>query len=177
MSTSLNSAEIMESTPHKASSPEIQKQLFIYYLNKIYDGKLYLEEHLPGVIKKTNLKVLQLALEELLADVKTQIARMEEIYKMLDISPTQITDAPIKTIINNACDLRNNPESVIVNDMDIMVHMQLVEHVNIISYRILRRLASLLNYKEIEQLMVECFDESRDDDKLFLMIADEYLGA
>jgi len=26
-------------------------------------------------------------------------------------------------------------------------------------------------------LMVECFDESRDDDKLFLMIADEYLGA
>ncbi len=167
----------MEITPNKASSPEIQKELFIYYLNKIYDGKLYLNEQLPQVIKKTNLKILQLALEELLKDVKTQIARMQDIYKMLDVEPTEITDAPIKTIIQNACDLRNNPNSVIVNDMDIMVHMQLVEHVNIISYRMLRRLASLLNYKEIEQLMVECFDESRDDDKLFLMIADEYLSA
>lgn len=167
----------METTPHKAADPEIQKELFIYYLNKIYDGKLYLNSHLPQVIRKTNLKVLQLALEELLKDVQTQIARMEEIYKMLDVSPTEIIDAPIKTIIQNACDLRNNPNSVIENDMDIMVHMQLVEHVNIISYRMLRRLASLLNYKEIEQLMVECFDESRDDDKLFLMIADEYLGA
>jgi ferritin-like metal-binding protein YciE len=167
----------MEKTPHKASSPEIQKELFVYYLNKIYDGKLYLNEQLPLVIKKTSLKVLQLALEELLKDVQKQIARMEDIYKMLDTTPTKIIDAPIKTIIQNACDLRNNPDSVIVNDMDIMVHMQLVEHVNIISYRMLRRLASLLNYKEIEQLMVECFDESRDDDKLFLMIADEYLGA
>jgi ferritin-like metal-binding protein YciE len=167
----------MEITPQKASSPEIQKELFIYYLNKIYDGKLYLNENLPLVIKKTSLKILQLALQELLKDVKTQIARMEDIYRMLDVTPTEIIDAPIKTIIQNACDLRNNPDSVIVNDMDIMVHMQLVEHVNIISYRMLRRLASLLNYKEIEQLMVECFDESRDDDKLFLMIADEYLGA
>lgn len=167
----------MEVLPHKASNPEIQKQLFIYYLNKIYDGKLYLNEQLPLIIKKTNLKILQLALEELLKDVKTQIARMDEIYAMLDITPTEITDAPIKTIIQNACDLRNNPNSVIVNDMDIMVHMQLVEHVNITSFRMLRRLASLLSYKEIEQLMLECFDESRDDDKLFLTIADEYLGA
>jgi ferritin-like metal-binding protein YciE len=166
----------MEITPHKASNPEIQKELFIYYLNKIYDGKLYLKENLPQVIKKTGLKILHLALEELLKDVKTQISRMDDIYKMLDATPTEIIDAPIKTIIQNACDLRNNPDSVIVNDMDIMVHMQLVEHVNIISYRMLRRLASLLNYKEIEHLMVECFDESRDDDKLFLMIADEYLG-
>lgn len=167
----------METIPHKASNPEIQKELFIYYLNKIYDGKLYLNEQLPLVIKKTGLKVLQLALEELLKDVKTQIARMDEIYEMLNVAPTEITDAPIKTIIQNACDLRNNPHSIILNDMDIMVHMQLVEHVNIISYRMLRRLAALLDYKEIEQLMVECFDESRDDDKLFLMIADEYLGA
>jgi ferritin-like metal-binding protein YciE len=167
----------MEITPHKASNPEIQKGLFIYYLNKIYDGKLYLSENLPLVIKKTSLKILHLALEELLKDVQTQIARMDDIYKILDVTPIEIIDAPIKAIIQNACDLRNNPDSVIVNDMDIMVHMQLVEHVNIISYRMLRRLASLLNYKEIEQLMVECFDESRDDDKLFLMIADEYLGA
>ncbi|OKS87617.1 DUF892 family protein [Mucilaginibacter polytrichastri] len=167
----------MENTSHKASDPLVQKDLFIYYLNKIYDGKLYLNNHLPKVIKKTKLKVLQQALEELMQDVKTQLARMDDIYKMLDTEPIEITDAPIKTIIKDACDIRNNPDLVIVNDMDIMVHMQLVEHVNIISYRMLRRLASLLNYKEIEQLMVECFDESRDDDKLFLMIADEYLGA
>lgn len=160
-----------------APDPETLKTLFIYYLNKIYDGKLYLRENLPGVIKKAHLKKLKLALEELLTDVVAQLERMDIIYNRLNEKPMPIFDAPIKTIIQSACELRNKPDPVIINDMDIMVHMQLVEHVNIISYRILRKIASLLKYDEIVQLMTECFDESADDDKLFYAIAKEYLTA
>lgn len=167
----------MEINNSVASDPEVQKMLFIYYLNKIYDGKLYLRDNLPKVMKKTQLRVLKLALEELLHDVVTQIARMDHIYTMLHQKPMEIFDAQMKTIIQSACDLRNIPNPVIINDMDIMVHMQLVEHVNIISYRILRKIASLLKYDEIVQLMTECFDESADDDKLFYAICKEYLTA
>ena len=167
----------MENDISLASDPETLKTLFIYYLNKIYDGKLYLRDNLPKVIAKMRLKVLRLALEELLHDVLAQIKRMEHIYRMLGQEPMPVFDAPMKTIIQSACDLRNTPNPVFINDMDIMMHMQLVEHVNIISYRILRKIASLLKYDEIVQLMTECFDESADDDKLFYAISKEYLTA
>ncbi len=167
----------METSIPIASDPAIQKTLFIYYLNKIYDGKLYLRANLPEVIKKTHLKILKLALEELLHDVVAQLARIDHVYHMLNETPSKVFDAPMKTIIQSARDLRNIPNPVIINDIDIMVHMQLVEHVNITSYRMLRKIASLLKYDEIVQLMTECFDESRDDDKLFYALSKEYLTA
>lgn len=166
----------MQNIPVKPSDPEVQKELFIYYLNKIYFGKQYLKTHLPQIMDLTHLKQLQLALQELLDDVITQILRMDEIYALLSIKPTEVPDEPIKTIMRNACELTPD-DSPIVCDVDIMVHMQLVEHVNIISYRMLKGLAGLLKYKEIEQLLTECFDESREDDRLFLTIAAEYLSA
>lgn len=32
-----------------------------------------------------------------------------------------------------------------------------------------------MGYPEVEQLLLESFDESSDNDKLFVMIADEYV--
>ncbi|QQL50366.1 DUF892 family protein [Mucilaginibacter ginkgonis] len=152
------------------------KTLFLYYLNKIYDGKCYLKENLGRVKAETSLKVLELAIDELLGDVKSQLNRMDAVFAMLKSAPTKEFDAPMKTMIQNACEYRNDPKIHVVNDMDIMLHLQLVEHVNLVSYRILKKIASILEYTEIEQLMKECFDESKDDDKLFYAIAKEYLG-
>lgn len=158
-----------------ASTPEAQRELLIYYLNKIYDGKTYLHDCLPDIIMVARHQKLRFALEELQHDVKNQIERMQEIYRILDVEPTQVVDAPIKSIIKNACELRNAPASTILNDIDTLIHMQLVEHVNIISYRMLKKLAGLLRYEQIWQLLLECFDESRDDDALFVEITEEYL--
>lgn len=160
---------------NKQTDPDVQYKLFMYYLNKIYFGKQYLNRHLPQVIKCTDLTILIQALEELHHDVKKQIVRMDEIYAMLHEHPSEVHEEPIKTIMKHACEL-NDAEKPMIRDVDIMVQMQLIEHVNIISYRMLRRLSIMLGYKDIEQLMTECFDESKDDDKLFLTIADEYLS-
>jgi len=36
-------------------------------------------------------------------------------------------------------------------------------------------IAKLLKYNDVKQLLTESFDESQDNDKLFLLIAKEYI--
>jgi len=166
----------MEKQHLPVSDPALLRQLFVHYLNRIYHGKKYLDERLPSVIKSATSNRLKMGIEELLEDVKKQIRRMGEIYALLDEQPTDEIDSPIRSIIREACDNNFYDENKnLVNDLDLMVHMQLVEHVNIISYRMLRILASKLKSIEIEQLLQECFDESVEDDTLFFALSDEYL--
>jgi ferritin-like metal-binding protein YciE len=166
----------MEKQHIPLSDPAQLRQLFVHYLNRIYQGKKYLDERLPSVIKSATSNRLKMGIEELLDDVKKQLRRMSEIYALLDEHPADGIDSPIGSIIREACDNDFSDENKhLINDLDLMVHMQLVEHVNIISYRVLRILAAKLTYTEIEQLLLECFDESVEDDTLFLALSDEYL--
>jgi ferritin-like metal-binding protein YciE len=64
----------------------------------------------------------------------------------------------------------------LLGDMNIMLYMQLIEHINITAYRMLLILAKALKLADIEQLLLESFDESIDDDRLFMLITNEYLN-
>jgi ferritin-like metal-binding protein YciE len=81
---------------------------------------------------------------------------------------------PITNIIKDefCLDEANMP---LLNDLDIMLYVQVLEHINITSYRMLIMIAKLLKYDEAEQLLIENFDESADNDKLFTLIAKEYV--
>ncbi|MDB5286085.1 MAG: hypothetical protein JWR05_1034 [Mucilaginibacter sp.] len=68
-----------------------------------------------------------------------------------------------------------NQTMPILNDLDIILYVQLLEHVNITSYRMLIMIAKILKYDDAKQLLIENFDESADNDKLFLLIAKEYI--
>ncbi|MCJ8209163.1 DUF892 family protein [Mucilaginibacter sp. RS28] len=156
--------------------PTTPRELLIYYLNRIYDGKTYIKDCVPVLKGITNHKTLQLALDEMVEDVHKQLNRMSDIYDLLNEKPAKVIDTPMSKLIKNACELRNTKGTDILNDVDIMIHMQLVEHVNIISYRMMKKLATSLKLPQVEQLLIECFDESKEDDQLFKAITDEYLS-
>jgi hypothetical protein len=59
----------------------------------------------------------------------------------------------------------------VLKDIDIILYVQLLKHINITSYRMLKMLAGLIKNKEIDQLLIECFDGSVDDDSLLVLIA------
>ena len=63
----------------------------------------------------------------------------------------------------------------ILTDMDIIAYMQLLEHINITACSMLKIIASKLQISKVEQLLVECFDESIDNDHLFMLITKEYI--
>jgi ferritin-like metal-binding protein YciE len=159
------------------TDPSTLKYLFTHNLNKLYYGKRYINDNLTHLIEIASFKALQLALQELQNDVKIQLTRLDEVYATTSITPSDEECIPVKAIFKETFALeRKGIGMELLGDIDIMLYMQLIEHINITAYRILRILAKQMNLKEIEQLLIECFDESVDDDRLFMMITNEYLS-
>ena len=151
------------------------KKIFIHHLSRIYNGKCFLKKNLQHLISLASFKGLQLAMEEFGDDVEKQITRMEEIYKLTDEAPLNMECNPITSIIRDEFCLDEKQTISILNDLDLVLYVQLLEHVNITSYRMLIMIAKLLKYNDVKQLLTESFDESTDNDKLFLLIAKEYI--
>jgi ferritin-like metal-binding protein YciE len=150
------------------------KQVFIHNLNRIYFGKCYLNSHLEHLRTRASFPSFQLAIDEFWEDIKKQIKRMQVIYELLDEIPSDKNCNPIKSIIKDDFCLDDDQGMPVFTDTDLIVYLQLLEHINITACRTLKTLASILEYDEAEQLLTECFDESIDNDHLFQLISKEY---
>jgi ferritin-like metal-binding protein YciE len=160
---------------NSANSEHI-KDHFIHHLNRIYFGKRYLKEHLPGLNRISSFKKLKQGLDEIWEDVCKQIERIDKIYEIIDAQPAKENCVPIITIFKDAFEPQEyGLQGTLLNDIDIILYLQLLEHINITSYRMLKILAATMGNTEVEQLLLESFDESSDNDRLFVMIADEYV--
>jgi ferritin-like metal-binding protein YciE len=153
------------------------KQVFMHNLNRIYFGKCYLDSHLEHVISLASFPALQLAIGEFWDDVKRQIKRMHEIYALMGETPSDKNCNPIKSIIKDNFCLDDKQAMALFTDMDIMAYLQLLEHINISACDMMKIIAAKLNNGKVEQLLIECFDESIDNDHLFTLISKEYIAA
>lgn len=150
-------------------------KVFVHNLNRLYFAKCYLDQKMPNLIELASFKALQLGMKEFWEDVKKQIARMEEIFKIIGEQPSDKNCNPLKAIVKNEFCLNEKKDLAILNDMDLIMYVQVLENINIATYGLLKTVAHRLNYAHIEQLMKECFDESIDNDELFELIAREYI--
>jgi len=167
--------KIMPAKNLKPLDESLLKQVFIHNLNRIYFGKCYLNTHLDHLISIASFPALQLAMQEFWDDIKNQVTRMEAIYELLDATPSDKNCNPIKSIVKDKFCLDEEQEMTILIDMDIISYLQLLEHINITACSMLKMIASVLKNKQIEQLLTECFDESIDNDHLFILISKEYI--
>ncbi|CAM3890262.1 DUF892 domain-containing protein [Mucilaginibacter galii] len=158
------------------ANSEVIKEHFVHHLNRIYFGKRYLQKHLPDLNKLSSFKKLKQGLDETWEDVNKQVKRIEKIYDLIDAQPAKENCVPIITVFKDAFEPQEyGLQSTLLNDIDIILYLQLLEHINMTSYRMLKILAANMGKTEVEQLLLESFDESSDNDKLFVMIADEYV--
>ena len=152
------------------------RQTFVHNLNRMYYGKIYLEGHMSTLINAASFNALRMALTEMHQDVKNQISRMADIYTLINEMPDDVRNNPIKSIVKDEFCLATANEIPVVTDMDIILYVQILEHINITAYRLMKMTAPILNNAEVEQLLTECFDESVDDDQLFVLITKEYIS-
>jgi len=152
------------------------RSIFVHHLNRMYFGKRYLDSTKDDLIKAASFSNLQLALTEMAEDVKRQICRMDDIFNLINETPSDESCNPFKAIINDDFCLEKLQSALVLKDIDIILYVQLLEHINITSYRMLKMLAHVFNNKEVDQLLIECFDESVEDDRLFVMVTEEYIG-
>ncbi|MEO6149753.1 MAG: DUF892 family protein [Mucilaginibacter sp.] len=158
----------------KGLNHDILKQVFIHNLNRLYFGKCYIAKGIGELTTLASFRSLQLALEEFEGDIITQIQRMDDIYQMLGETPSDENCNPLKSIVKDKFCLDEKQSMSIFTDTDIILYIQLLEHVNIMACRHLKTLAASLNFTDAGQLLTECFDESVDNDNLFMLINEEY---
>jgi ferritin-like metal-binding protein YciE len=158
-------------------SPEQFKKLFIHQLNRINCAKGYLIKNLPALKIIASFQMLKLAIQEDLDDVKKQLLRVQDIYELLDAKASDEGCEVLIAVIEQAYKLSENEgKTSIITDMDIILYLQLIEHIEMTTYRMLKMIATYLGNKQIEQMILECFHETEDNDLLYELIAEEYLG-
>lgn len=165
----------MEKIKPDPLTPQLQYKVFVHNLNRIYFAKCYLDKKMQNLIDMASFNGLKLGMREFWEDVKKQISRMDSIYKLINELPSDKNCNPLKAVIKDEFCLDEKHEIAILNDMDIIMYMQMLEHINIACYGLLKINAKQLKYAEIEQLLKECFDECVDNDRLFELIAREYI--
>jgi ferritin-like metal-binding protein YciE len=162
-------------TPRPYDSDAL-KQVLLHNLNRLYFSKCYLNGHLSHLIARASFPALQMAMEEFWEDVQRQIKRLQLVYDLLEEVPSDKNCNPIKSIIKDSFCLDDDQDMAFFIDADIIAYLQLLEHINITTCRTLKMIASMLKNEQAEQLLTECFDESIDNDHLFLLISKEYFA-
>ena len=166
----------MTPTINKSLNDLDYKQLFVHQLNRVNCTKGYLIKNLPILKEMASFHNMQLAIQESLDDVKNQQERIDKMYELLASGPSDEGCEVIKSILEEAFHLGDNKgKSTILNDMDIILYTQLIENLELTSFRMLKLIAHFLGNDQIMQMVTECFDENIDNDKLFSLISEEYL--
>lgn len=150
--------------------------MLVHELNRVYCAKNHLERHLPNLIELASFRSLQLAMQEIYDDVKKQHWRVLGIYELLHATPSEEGCDVIKAVINEAYKLGNrDSKTMVVNDLDIILYMQIIEHIEMATCRLLRTLSVYWEDEQVRQLITECFDENKDNDRLYSLITSEFL--
>lgn len=153
------------------------KHLFLHQLNRVNCTKGYLVRNLPLLAEIASFRNMKLAIQEDLGDVKKQQLRIDKMYEILESKASDEGCEVIKSVLEEAFNLGNNSgKSTIMNDMDIILYMQLIENIELTSFRMLKLISQFLGNDQVTQMVTECFDENVDNDKLFTLISEEYLS-
>jgi len=156
--------------------PEELRYFFISHLNRIYCAKSQLAEKLPELARRSHFLDLQQAIGETVEVVLAQLSRMKEIYIRLDSFYQAEGCTGLAGILDETFQSIGRPgESPALRDLSVLFYMQNIESIEIASFKMMMLVAGRLEEKEVVQLLLECYDEAREDHILFREITANYL--
>jgi ferritin-like metal-binding protein YciE len=157
-------------------SPEELRHFFIRHLNRIYCAKSKLAEKLPELAKRSHFLDLQQAIAETVEMVELQLLRIREVYIHLDAFYHPESCTGLTGILDEAFQSIGSPvDSPALRDLSVLFYMQNIESIEIASFKMMMLVADQLNEKEVVQLLLECYDEAREDKVLLREITANYL--
>ena len=151
-------------------------KIFIKQLDNIYCVKKHLLRVLPNLSAKASFNDLKEAIIANIDMIKMQMLRMDVIYKMFGATYDAENCIGIKTFSLTALeDATQDSEEPLENDLALLVHLQLVESVEIAYFDVLKNISVALSNTEVETLLSQNADTATSTKKLYELIANEYL--
>lgn len=152
-------------------------KLFLKQLDNIYCIKKHLLKVLPSLADTASFPDLKTAILENTDQLKMQILRMDVIYKIYGAKYTEDKCIGIKTMSLEAyIATRVDDQADYERDLSLLIHLQIVESVEMAYFDVLKRIASNLENKEIVILLNQNFETATKSKKLYELIAKEYIS-
>jgi ferritin-like metal-binding protein YciE len=150
-------------------SKDIQtmEDLFQHGLQDIYYAEHSIIKALPEMVEKATNRDLTHALRDHFEETKTQVGRLEQVFKKLGRQPQGAKFPAIDGLITEADDLTGEVADKQVLDAAIVAAAQAVEHYEIARYGTLIAWAEELGHDEVVRLLTtNLYEEKAADRKL-----------
>jgi ferritin-like metal-binding protein YciE len=161
--------------PRKLDQEELRR-FFISHLHRIYCAKSQLVEKLPELAKSSHFLDLDQAISETVDAVKNQLERIKAIYIKLDSFYQPESCIGLAGILDEAFQsIGGTEDSVSTKELSIIFYMVNIESIEKASFDTMMAIAGKMDEREIVQLLLESYDEAREDNLLFKEIMENYL--
>jgi ferritin-like metal-binding protein YciE len=147
------------------------QQLYLKELRDLYDAENQITDALPKLIDAAHNSELKSALQEHLDVTENQIARLEQIFQMLNEKPGGETCKGMKGVIKEGDEIVSAGGDPATVDAGIISAAQRVEHYEMAGYGTVRTYAKLLGQEQHANLLQQTLDEEEEADETLTQIA------
>jgi ferritin-like metal-binding protein YciE len=177
--------QTIRSLNHKTLTTEMNMKLdtldtlMTEELRDVYDAEKQITKALPKLAKAAHSPELKEALQEHLEVTKGQIARLEEIFGLLDEKPKSKPCAGMKGLLEEGSQILEETDKRASDgnlmDAAIIAAAQRVEHYEISAYGTLRTHAERLGNDRVAQLLEQTKEEEAEADRKLTEISEQIL--
>ena len=160
-------------TKTSVSAEPALKELFLDSLRDIYWAENHLVKSLPKMIRSATSDKLREAITNHLEETKGHVARLEQIFGLLDEKAIAKKCDAMEGLAKEAEGIvESTEEGTATRDVGIILASQKVEHYEIASYGGLTQLAATLGMNDVADLLSETLNEEKQADELLTEIAE-----
>jgi ferritin-like metal-binding protein YciE len=175
--TSKKSNGATKSSNGSAAASKVQNsaldKFFHDQLKDIYWAEKHLTKALPKMQKNATTEELKNAIETHLAQTEEQVARLEQVFEMLDKKPqAKKCDGMEGLVKEGESVIEETEDGSMTRDVGIIVSAQKVEHYEIAAYGSLVTLAKTMGHDDIAEILQTTLDEEKETDQLLSSIAE-----
>jgi ferritin-like metal-binding protein YciE len=147
------------------------KDLLTDEIKDLYSAEKQLKKAIPKMAKGSNNPELKQAFDSHLKETKSQVIRLEEVAKLLDIKPTGKKCGGMEGCIHEGAEALEEEGNENVLDLGLIGAGSRVEHYEMAGYMTAISLAQRLGIKEVVTLLTQSLTEEEGAEKKLRTIA------
>lgn len=151
--------------------------LFVAELRDIYSAENQILKALPKMAKAASAPELRDAFKKHLKQTEQQVARLEKIFKQLDVGPRGKKCKAMEGLIEEGAEVMKQEGEPAVLDAALIAGAQKIEHYEMAGYGCVRTWARLLGHEDAADLLQETLDEEGETNKKLTALADNGTNA
>jgi ferritin-like metal-binding protein YciE len=150
--------------------------LFLEEIRDLYDAEKQLTKALPKMAKAASTDELRKAFEDHLKETQNQVARLEQIFEMIDEKGTGKKCAAMTGLIKEGEEVVSETDVSAVRDAGLIAAAQKVEHYEMSGYGSARTHAQMLGHMQAVSLLEETLTEEKEADRKLNDIAENLVN-